>query len=36
MKRNAAIFARVSSDRQREQNTIASQTALLLEFVHDS
>jgi site-specific DNA recombinase len=32
MKRNAAIYARVSSDRQREQNTIASQTALLLEF----
>jgi site-specific DNA recombinase len=37
MKRNAAIYARVSSDRQREQNTIASQTALLLEFAtaHD-
>jgi site-specific DNA recombinase len=32
MKRNAAIYARVSSDRQREQNTIASQTALLLEY----
>ena len=37
MKRNAAIYARVSSDRQREQNTIASQTALLLEYAtaHD-
>jgi site-specific DNA recombinase len=32
MKRSAAIYARVSSDRQREQNTIASQTALLLEY----
>jgi site-specific DNA recombinase len=37
MKKNAAIYARVSSDRQREQNTIASQTALLLEYAkaHD-
>jgi site-specific DNA recombinase len=37
MKKNAAISARVSSDRQREQNTIASQTALLLEYAkaHD-
>ena len=37
MKRNAAIYARVSSDRQREQNTIASQTALLLDYAkaHD-
>src|SRR5271165_2406591 len=37
MKRNAAIYARVSSDRQREQNTIASQTTLLLEYAtaHD-
>jgi site-specific DNA recombinase len=37
MKRNAAIYARVSSDHQREQNTIASQTALLLEYAaaHD-
>jgi predicted site-specific integrase-resolvase len=35
--KNAAIYARVSSDRQREQNTIASQTALLLEYAkaHD-
>ena len=37
MRKNAAIYARVSSDRQREQNTIASQTALLLEYAkaHD-
>jgi len=28
----AAIYARVSSDQQREANTIASQTALLIEF----
>jgi site-specific DNA recombinase len=37
MKKNAAIYARVSSDRQKEQNTIASQTALLLEYAesHD-
>ena len=37
MKKNAPIYARVSSDRQREQNTIASQTALLLEYAkaHD-
>ncbi len=32
MKKNAAIYARVSSDRQRQQNTIASQTALLSEY----
>src|SRR6201981_2870097 len=32
MRKNAAIYARVSSDRQREQNTIASQRALLLEY----
>ena len=32
MKRIAAIYARVSSERQKEQNTIASQTALLKEF----
>src|ERR1700733_4216939 len=30
--RMAAIYARVSSDQQREANTIASQTAALLEF----
>src|ERR1700747_183568 len=28
----AAIYARVSSDRQKEENTIASQTAALQEF----
>ena len=28
----AAIYARVSSDQQREENTIASQTAALIEF----
>ena len=31
MKKIAAIYARVSSDRQKEEGTIASQTALLLE-----
>ena len=33
----AAIYARVSSERQREENTIASQTASLIEFAksHD-
>ncbi|HEX4543083.1 MAG TPA: recombinase family protein [Candidatus Acidoferrum sp.] len=33
----AAIYARVSSEQQREENTIASQTALLIEFAksHD-
>src|SRR6202171_4143141 len=28
----AAIYARVSSDKQKEENTIASQTAALIEF----
>ena len=28
----AAIYARVSSDQQREEHTIASQTAALVEF----
>src|SRR6202166_2853507 len=28
----AAIYARVSSDKQKEENTIASQTAALMEF----
>jgi hypothetical protein len=28
----AAIYARVSSEQQREENTIASQTASLIEF----
>jgi site-specific DNA recombinase len=32
MKRSAAIYARVSSERQKEEGTIASQTALLLEY----
>src|SRR5438874_3470848 len=32
MMRMAAIYARVSSERQREENTIASQTASLIEF----
>jgi site-specific DNA recombinase len=33
----AAIYARVSSEQQREENTIASQTAALIEFAknHD-
>ena len=30
--KTAAIYARVSSDQQREDNTIASQTAALKEF----
>lgn len=35
--RMAAIYARVSSEQQREENTIASQTASLIEFIksHD-
>lgn len=35
--RMTAIYARVSSEQQREENTIASQTALLIEFAknHD-
>jgi site-specific DNA recombinase len=32
MKKTAAIYARVSSDRQKEEHTIASQTALLREY----
>jgi site-specific DNA recombinase len=32
MSKTAALYARVSSDHQREQNTIASQTAALLEY----
>lgn len=31
MNKPAAIYARVSSDRQKEQHTIASQTAALIE-----
>ena len=30
--KTAAIYARVSSAQQREENTIASQTAALVEF----
>ena len=35
--RMATIYARVSSEQQREENTIASQTASLIEFAksHD-
>ena len=35
--RMAAIYARVSSEQQREENTVASQTASLIEFArsHD-
>jgi site-specific DNA recombinase len=35
--RMAAIYARVSSEQQREANTISSQTASLIEFAqgHD-
>ena len=32
----AAIYARVSSDRQRDSNTIASQTAALVRFAQDN
>src|SRR3984885_5768891 len=32
--RMAAIYARVSSEHQREENTIADQTASLIEFAH--
>ena len=32
----AAIYARVSSDQQREKRTIASQTAALIEFARDN
>jgi len=33
--KTAAIYARVSSDKQREENTIASQTAALIAFAGD-
>ena len=33
--RAAAIYARVSSDKQREENTIASQTAALVAFARE-
>ena len=32
MKKPAALYARVSSDRQKEDHTIASQVAALLEY----
>jgi site-specific DNA recombinase len=31
----AAIYARVSSDQQKEKNTIASQTAALIDFARE-
>ena len=31
----AAIYARVSSDKQREENTIASQTAAVIDFARN-
>jgi site-specific DNA recombinase len=34
MNQPAAIYARVSSDRQKENHTIASQTAALIEYAH--
>ena len=33
--KTAAIYARVSSDKQREENTIASQTAALIAFARE-
>jgi hypothetical protein len=33
--KSAAIYARVSSDKQREENTIASQTAALVAFARE-
>ncbi|WP_117196292.1 recombinase family protein [Rhizobium terrae] len=33
--KTAAIYARVSSEQQKEENTIASQTAALVVFAHD-
>jgi site-specific DNA recombinase len=33
--KTAAIYARVSSDKQKEEHTIASQTAALVEFARD-
>ena len=33
--KTAAIYARVSSEQQKEENTIASQTAALIEFGHE-
>ena len=36
MNKPAAIYARVSSDRQKENHTIASQTAALIEYAADA
>ena len=33
--KTAAIYARVSSEQQKEENTIASQTAALIEFARE-
>src|ERR671919_608346 len=33
--KSAALYARVSSDKQKEENTIASQTAALIEFARE-
>ena len=33
--KSAAIYARVSSEQQKEENTIASQTAALVEFARE-
>ena len=33
--KTAAIYARVSSDNQKEENTIASQTAALIAFARE-
>ena len=35
MMKVAAIYARVSSDKQKEENTIASQTAALVAFARE-
>ena len=36
MNKPAAIYARVSSDRQKENHTIGSQTAALIEYAQSS
>ena len=33
--KTAAIYARVSSDKQKEENTIASQTSALIAFARE-
>ena len=35
MRKTAAIYARVSSDRQKEDHTIASQTAALIQYAEE-